>query len=478
MITATLLLALSHLVLSVSGLAALCPLFPAEHDRFGINVAILYGKDIDDYATQPLNLGWYIDYSTRTAPSEPHGAQFWQLMYASGNYPVDEMRIGALVEANPGAVWVLGNEPDRVLLQDSKTPTEYARFYHDAYTVIKAYDPYARVATAGIVQPTPIRLRYLDAVLAEYKRLYHRPMPVDIWTVHNFILREVEDEWGAEIPPGMEAYAAEGKRYTVIDHGRMDIFQQQIRDFRAWMARQGYRNKPLVVTEYGILMPKEYGFDEEVVQKFMLESFDFMRNTRDADVGYPLDDHRLVQGWGWFSLNDKEFDMKTFVGFNGNLFDHDNGVMSAFGQTFGAYTAPLTTRFADTKLAGVEVSPSYLIEATTEVITLSVTLVNGGNLPSGAVDVTLWAGAPDDTGSRLGTQTVQSVRSHCRERVSLQFAYEVAALPAGRHDLALTLVPAGAGGPTTSEPLIVSIYMLAEQMTVERLYMPSLQVVP
>ena len=30
---------------------------------------------------------------------------------------------------------------------------------------------------------------------------------------------------------------------------------------RQWMADHGQRDKPLWITEYGILMPEEYGFD-------------------------------------------------------------------------------------------------------------------------------------------------------------------------------------------------------------------------
>jgi hypothetical protein len=232
------------------------------------------------------------------------------------------------------------------------------------------------------------------------------------------------------------------------------------------------------VTEYGILMPKEYGFSESVVQKFMLDSFDFFQNAQDAEIGYPADDNRLVQGWGWFSLNDKEFDIKTFIGFNGNLFDHDSGVMNGLGTAFAAYTAPLTSHFANAQLAGVEVTPSYLIDATTTAITVSVTVVNGGNLPSGPVNVTLWAGTPGDAANRLGSQTIQPIRSHCRDRVVVEFARPVAALAAGRHDLVLTLAPAGADGTLTGEPLVTSVYKLGPQATLDHLYIPSLQVVP
>ena len=48
--------------------------------------------------------------------------------------------------------------------------------------------------------------------------------------------------------------------WKTMTHGH---FQQNIIDFRAWMAERGYGDKPLMVSEYGILMPAEYGFPPE-----------------------------------------------------------------------------------------------------------------------------------------------------------------------------------------------------------------------
>ncbi len=59
------------------------------------------------------------------------------------------------------------------------------------------------------------------------------------------------------IPPGMAE--DEGILYDIDDHADMTIFRRQILDFRRWMAEQGFRDRPLVVSEYGILMPESYG---------------------------------------------------------------------------------------------------------------------------------------------------------------------------------------------------------------------------
>ncbi|MEZ4661305.1 MAG: hypothetical protein R2911_27460 [Caldilineaceae bacterium] len=99
---------------------------------------------------------------------------------------------------------------------------------------------------------------------------------MDVFTVHGFVLRE-DQTWGAGIPPGLDAFAHEGQLYELADHRDLEIFKTQIRDFRRWMADNGLREKPLIVSEYGILMPADYGFAYKQVRDFMLGSFDFFR---------------------------------------------------------------------------------------------------------------------------------------------------------------------------------------------------------
>ena len=231
-----------------------------------------------------LYAGWYVDYSVQLSPARPAGMGYMQTILPSQHYPIRPDALRPLVDANRGALWTLGNEPDRDL-QDGMTPEAYAAFYHDLYAFIKGRDPTARIAVAGVVQPTPIRLRYLDRVLDAYRQRYGVRMPVDVWTVHGFILNEAPDEWGASIPVGLEAFAEEGLRRTVDDHDRMDIFRQQIVDFRRWMADRGYRDRPLILSEYGILLPKAYGFSDAAVANFMVESFGFLQTGRGPAYG-------------------------------------------------------------------------------------------------------------------------------------------------------------------------------------------------
>jgi len=79
----------------------------------------------------------------------------------------------------PGQVWLIGNEPD-VSEQDNVSPQCLAERYHDAYTALKRADPTAKVAMGGVVQVSPLRLKYLDQALAAHESRYGDPMPVDI----------------------------------------------------------------------------------------------------------------------------------------------------------------------------------------------------------------------------------------------------------------------------------------------------------
>jgi hypothetical protein len=295
--------------------------------RWGIGVAI---GPISRYNIEPLRLGWYLDWQTRTAPPRPGGIAYIQMLRLSGGaLRPDVGTIAAVAQANPGSLWLVGNEPD-VIWQDNVDPTTYARLYHDAYTAVKGADPTAQVAIGGVSQPTPLRLRYLDEILSAYKEQFGEEMPVDVWNAHNFILREERGSWGVDIPPGLPD--DQGTLYEIDDSGSMEIFRQQIVDLRRWMAQRGYQDRPLIISEYGILMPADYGFPPERVAAFMIASFEYFLTAADPAMGYPLDDYRLVQAWCWYSLDDPADHYPT-----GNLFDPQTGTMTALGEAWARY---------------------------------------------------------------------------------------------------------------------------------------------
>jgi hypothetical protein len=298
--------------------------YPAgEGWRFGVVDRL---GDLLSYDLAPLGAGWYLSGIESDPPPVPYEVAYIVGVHGGTVVPdLPELRRQVLM--HPGALWQVGNEPD-VIWQSNSTPEQYATAYFRAYTLIKRTDPSAQVAAGAISQPTPLRLEYLDRVLAAYEARYGGPMPVDAWALHNAILREERNSWGVDIPPGLDAET--GRLYRVEDNADLAIFTQQLVDFRRWMRDRGYRDRPLLLTEFGVLMPAEYGFPPERVSAFMLGAFEFMVTAVDPELGYPPDGDRLVQRWAWYSLAATDYP-------GGNLYDPETKAMTDLGRAFAAY---------------------------------------------------------------------------------------------------------------------------------------------
>jgi hypothetical protein len=385
------------------------------------------GVDITNYDTAQVGGGWYHDYSMSANPPQPGGIVHHQMVRGAGRTTPESIQrllpqIGRIVDANPGDHWILGNEMDRYG-QDGLTPLQYARFYHDVYYFIKQRDPSSRLAIGGIVQPTKLRLRYLDMVLSAYEQQYGEKMPIDIMDIHNFILPE-NCGWGAGIPPGLNAYANEGTPCpaTLAAHGNIETFKQQIRTLRQWMKDRGYQDRPLVISEYGILLSQYHGFPHSVVRNYMLASFDFMLNTKDSATGYPADDYRLVQQFAWFSLNYYEFDLATYQGLNGNLFDHGSRQIMPLGIDFANYTSQVTVRTIDLAVKSFGATPATVNGGAP--VTLQTAILNSGGVAAEGVTVRFYNGDPRNQGQLLGaSSTFPQILPGCEQTQNVSFAW-------------------------------------------------------
>lgn len=278
-----------------------------------------------------LGAGWWYDWRTRPNVGGTLG-EYWQtirLWNCALNPP--EQVFAAEARRRPGQTWIVGNEPDAAE-QDNVTPECLADLYHQAHAALKAADPTARVAVGGVVEGTPLRLKYLDRALAHYRSQFGSPLAADIWTMHAYILREERGSWGAGIPTGLDDTA--GWLVQPNDHDNADLFSQQVEAFRQWMADNGYRDRPLVITEYGILLPADLGFTADRVRDFMLKSFDYLVEASDPKLGLPSDGDRLVQRWAWFSLAYDPFP-------TGNLFDAGRVGLTPLGQSYRDYVFQL-----------------------------------------------------------------------------------------------------------------------------------------
>lgn len=277
-----------------------------------------------------LKIGWTMDWSVRSGPAMPTGIAYAQTvrMSEAGLRP-DAARLTAVAAANPGATWLISNEPD-VRWQDNVPPQTYARLYHEAYHAIKAGDPGAVVAAGGISQPTPLRLRYLDAALETYQTEFGSALPAQAWQIHNYMLREERDSWGVDIPPGFSENT--GVLFSIDDSGNLAVFKAQIVDFRRWMAARGYGGLPLIVSEYGIPMPPDYGFPLDRVAEYMRETWRYFMTAADGSLGNPADGGRLVQRWCWFSMYYAAYP-------TGNLVEADGGAWTPLARIWMSYVA-------------------------------------------------------------------------------------------------------------------------------------------
>jgi len=337
------------LTLALATLGAVCslpgradgPLYPQEVDRFGVGVSQAFGK-ITDYDVESLHAGWYSDWGRSLNPLRPGGIEYAQLINVHEGNHISLAQLGPLVDANPGALWLIGNEPECVY-QGDNTPQQYADAYHTLYTFIKGRDATAQVAAGGVVEPTPLRLKWLDQVLAAYQSTYGEAMPADAWHTHMQILQELQGGWGCGIPRGLTE--TQGRLYEIEDNGSVAEFTQLIVELRTWMRDRGRRERPLFISEYGVLFPVDYGYPTDKVNAFMNGTFDYLRTARDANLGYSADENRLVQRWLWYSMNGAPWSPDTGTGFNGGLFDYRYpaypGLITAFGINFRRYTDAL-----------------------------------------------------------------------------------------------------------------------------------------
>ena len=455
------------------------------HCRFGVTAP----PEIASYDVASLNLGWYVDWAINPSPPQPAGIEYVQMVRLR-QQGVDGWNFQAgqswetltdAIAANSGALWLIGNEPDSPF-QDDMVPQSYAHAFHDLHNFIKDQDPTSKVGIGGIVQPTPLRLAYLDKVWDTYYRTYGKTMPVDVWNIHSFILREttvVPDPepcgsrtvpvWGAYIPPG--AGASMGKLYCIRDQDNLDIFWQRIRDFRRWMANKGERNKPLIISEYGVLFYEDFHdedgntFSQERVGEFMIGTFDRMLNETDSTIGYPHDGNRLVQRWAWFSLSENPND------WGGTLFDPDTRALRPLGQTYVDYTSAITPSVDLLAVYAYSEPPVFWYEGKPVTATLKAVVSNAGSIATAeSVAVNFYDGPPGEPGTEpIGSvQVVPRELGGCADYAVVSVSWS--GLGVGAHSFYVQIDAEGTIAEADETNNVASAIVL---VATERVFLPS-----
>jgi hypothetical protein len=198
------------------------------------------------------------------------------------------------------------------------------------------------------VQGTPLRLHWLNDVLAQYRSLYGGALPADGWHMHEQILCETCG-WGAGAPPGLNAYQeSEGIYYTTNDAADVSIFQGHVRAMRAWMRDNGYRERDLILSEFGVLQPSGCGYlaghnkasGDQMVHDFMIGTHSWLVSATDSQTGHPGDGNRLAQRWAWYSMERRmSSDDCTYLdSANGSFYMWDDPTqLTQFGEHFRQY---------------------------------------------------------------------------------------------------------------------------------------------
>jgi hypothetical protein len=360
-----------------------------------------YGKT-SNHDTSGLGAGWYTDWAARSNPPHLGGAEYARTVYLNVNGVtrcdwattasqvspnITGTQLINNVKLNPGALWLIGNEPDSMYNGAPIAPTLYAELYHYFYTTIKAADPTAKVAIGAIVQPSPLRMEYLDKVLTHYQNTYSQSLPTDLWNIHFYILNEgpCNASWGATVPPDSSSNYGWNISFNASSLLNLNFMRDSLLDFRLWMKERGYQNIPLIITEYGVLPPPSYsGFSDARAAQFLQDSTETFFTWTDPDVGYPADDYRLIQYWAWFSSDHAP--PPGWAKYGGDLYQTGTtNTLSIIGQRFVDQVETHKTDYVDLEI--ITLPNSLLIEP--ESLLLDVYVQNRGNASAGNVTARL-----------------------------------------------------------------------------------------
>lgn len=366
----------------LSSLTPRVPNYGTEDCRIGVIVGLHNDNIETNQWIETLDASWYINFAPHVSTyrntsgqnTVVDGRHLPIIHIKQDRHPVTgarldtyEMQLGGgqtltedvltgYINFNRGGLWAIGNEPDREGAQDDTMPDVYARAFHEIREFVLSVDPTAQFANAGLVQVTPSRIEYLNNVMYEYETRYGTEMPVDVWNIHVYPLEELTAEGeisgiasialGSSTANGMSAPPdrSQGELYCnsgdpespfyennlsfvtdnitcLSEHDDVRVFRHQVETMRVWMKNNGEQDKPLIISEMGVLWPyteindgnpetcgflqDEFGrcLSPRRVSRFMSDVNDYLLTASDPNLGYSKgSEHKLVQQWAWFSV--------------------------------------------------------------------------------------------------------------------------------------------------------------------------------
>lgn len=274
------------------------------------------GHTVEQYDLRSIGATWTYDYwASLAVPNVDYVQTVWR--------PTAAAVAGAVwvAQRRPGATWLLGNEPDHAG-QSAQSPADYAAGYKAVYRAIKVADPTAKVYAGGISTVSPLRLAWLDAMLAAYGETFE----LDGWHIHTHILPEACG-WGLGLPVGISPTVAQGRGCEYGNrHGDPTALIEQVKAFRQWSIAKGLK-RPIIVSEFGILLTPAHGYDEAKIMAFMSKTVRWLNNCR------------YVTRFAWFSAN--------LTSMPGALMDPATKQPNALGLHYRRITGKTRTKAAE-----------------------------------------------------------------------------------------------------------------------------------
>jgi len=271
-------------------LAALLSCSGCASRRSGSPFSVPFGVDVGDVPVTSAQLDalgpvWFMDYNWDTPNLAGHSRLY---VIRSWEVRADQGAIPSAMRASGSAWWSLGNEPNDPN-QDNVSPEAYAELYH-VFEGWAAQAGQCHILPAGIANAD---WNWAESFREAYRQKYGGYPRVDGWNIHNYILEQ-----------GLNSYD-------------LAEFQRRILAFDRWTETIGDGQKPLFLTEFGVL----YGngcCNRPVDPPDKIIAF--MHDT----VGW-LADSNVVTCWAWFASDANPY--------NGSLLTPD-GQLNDLGAAY------------------------------------------------------------------------------------------------------------------------------------------------
>lgn len=223
----------------------------------------------------------------------------------------------------------------------------------------------------------------------------------------------------------------------LAEHDSIESFQTQVVDMRRWMRDNGYRDMPLILTEWGILLsdnqPDEFGrsFTYDRAATYLDQSLTYLGTAVDTDLGYSDDGHRLVQRWSWY--NSYIPDLQTLGGPSSLVYP--DGRLTPVGEVYQQHTAQGAQIGPDLFVDMVYPRADRIGESGEVSTTMRVRLKNRGDSRTESESIAVLT---NELGATLGQVTIPSGIQGCG--TGYYYAtVELSGLPAGSYQVSAFL---------------------------------------